>query len=68
MTAVRPDLPMTPLPAAPASAGVKAAQAAFFRAALDRAQAPAATPSTPGPVEAEPRREQRPGALLDIRV
>lgn len=68
MTAVRPDLPMTPLPAAPVAAGVKAAQAAFFRAALDRAQAPAATPNAPATTEAEPRREQRPGALLDIRV
>ena len=68
MTAVRPDLPVTPLPAAPSSAGIKAAQAAFFRAALDRAQTPAAPPSAPGSAEAEPRREQRPGALLDIRV
>lgn len=68
MTAVRPDLPMPPLPAAPVSAGARAAQAAFFRAALDRAQAPAATPNTPATTEAAPRREQRPGALLDIRV
>jgi hypothetical protein len=71
MTAVRPDLPLTPPTAAPAPAGVKAAQAAFFRAALDRAQAPAATPVTApaaATTQAEPRREQRPGALLDIRV
>ena len=68
MTTVRPDLPMTPLPATPASAGVKAAQAAFFRAALDRAQAPAAPDASPSTGQAEPRREQRPGALLDIRV
>ena len=68
MTAVRPDLAMTPLPATPVSAGARAAQAAFFRAALDRAQAPAAMPNAPATAEAEPRREQRPGALLDIRV
>ncbi|WP_333591744.1 hypothetical protein [Brevundimonas sp.] len=72
MTAVRPDLPLTPPTAAPAPAGVKAAQAAFFRAALDRAQAPvtapAATPNAAATAQAEPRREQRPGALLDIRV
>ena len=67
MTAVRPDLPITPLAAAPVSAGAKAAQAAFFRAALDRAQAPAAA-NAPATTEAQPRREQRPGALLDIRV
>lgn len=68
MTAVRPDPPLTPVTAAPAPAGVKAAQAAFFRAALDRAQAPAATPNPTTTTQAEPRREQRPGALLDIRV
>jgi hypothetical protein len=55
MTAVRPDLPLNPPPTAPATAQVKAAQAAFFRAALDRAQAPAATPPvTPGARPARP--------------
>lgn len=81
MTAVRPDLPFMPAPAGAAApnAGIKAAQAAFFRAALDRAQAPAATPVSgqvsvqaqtlsPAEVQAQPIREQRPGALLDIRV
>lgn len=68
MTAVRPDLPLTPPPTAPVTAGAKAAQAAFFRAALDRAQAPAAAANAPAPTETEPRREPRPGALLDIRV
>lgn len=81
MTAVRPDLPFMPAPAGAAApnAGIKAAQAAFFRAALDRAQAPAATPISvqvsvqaqtlsPTEVQAQPTREQRPGALLDIRV
>ena len=68
MTAVRPDLPLTPPPTAPATAEAKAAQAAFFRAALDRAQAPATTPHAPETAEAQPRREPRPGALLDIRV
>lgn len=83
MTAVRPDLPFMPAPAGAAApnAGIKAAQAAFFRAALDRAQAPATTPMsvqvsvqaqalspTEAQVQAQPIREQRPGALLDIRV
>lgn len=68
MTAVRPDLPLNPPLIAPATAEVRAAQAAFFRAALDRAQVPAAAPNTPATAQAEPRREQRPGALLDIRV
>ncbi|HRO33899.1 MAG TPA: hypothetical protein PLQ03_10855 [Brevundimonas sp.] len=77
MTAVRPDLPFMPAPAGAAApnAGIKAAQAAFFRAALDRAQAPAASPASvqaqtlsPAEVQAQPIREQRPGALLDIRV
>lgn len=68
MTAVRPDLPLTPPSAAPVAAGVKAAQAAFFRAALDRAQAPAVAQTATASAEPEPRREQRPGALLDIRV
>lgn len=68
MTAVRPDLPLTPSSPALATAAARSAQAAFFRAALDRAQAPAGTPATSSTGQAEPRREQRPGALLDIRV
>lgn len=67
MTAVRPDLPTTLFPTAPRPEGVRTAQAAFFRAALDRAQAPSAPVDTPA-AEAAPRRDQRPGALLDIRV
>ena len=44
------------------------AQAAFFRAALDRAQAPVMPPAASPNAETERPREQRPGALLDIRV
>ena len=76
MSAIRPDLPafgQTPAPSAGSAA--RDAQAAFFRAALDRAQAPAASPASvqaqtlsPAEVQAQPIREQRPGALLDIRV
>ena len=84
MTAVRPDLPVTPPPAAPAPAGVKAAQAAFFRAALGQTgaavKAPAAPPepsrtltpqitaTTRAAAAPDPERPLRPGSLLDIRI
>lgn len=70
MSAIRPDLPATVAPTAP-PATARAAQAAFFRAALDQASAPVApraqTASAPAQPETEPRLP-RPGALLDIRV
>jgi len=72
MSAIRPDLP-TSMPPAPAGQAVqmRAAQAAFFRAAMGEVQAtpqqrPATT--TAGSAEAETPRAPRPGQLLDIRV
>jgi hypothetical protein len=55
-------------PTAPAQA--RTAQAAFFRAALGQASAPAPTAVTAEPTAAgqSQERPQRPGALLDIRV
>ena len=74
MSAIRPDLPNT-LPAAnPAgpSAQAKAAQAAFFRAALGQAQAasqPQSQPTQAAPTaQAESLRLPRLGQHLDIRV
>jgi hypothetical protein len=67
------------MPAAPASAArataVRAAQQAFFRAALSGE--PAAAPAAPQPAptaatkttpEAQPQRYARPGSLVDIKV
>lgn len=75
MSAIRPDLPQSlpaTTPAGP-SAQARAAQAAFFRAALSEVQA-----TTPGPQapkgqtgrtsEPETPRLPRLGQLLDIRV
>ena len=79
MSTIRPDLPSN-LPAAnPAgpSAQVKAAQAAFFRAALGEVQAAAPrspaqpasqTPQATRPTQAESPRLPRLGQHLDIRV
>ena len=76
MSAIRPDIPQT-LPAVSSvgqSAQVKAAQAAFFRAALSEVQAtaprPQAAPATPGAQTAEPQSARLPrlGQHLDIRV
>lgn len=76
MSAIRPDIPQT-LPATTPtgqSAQVKAAQAAFFRAALNEVQATQArpqvaqTPLTAQASEPEAPRLPRLGQLLDIRV
>lgn len=68
MSAIRPDLPSSLPAATPAASQVRAAQAAFFRAALNEAGAmPAARPSM-STTESEQTPAQRPGALLDIRV
>ena len=78
MSAIRPDLPST-LPAGNPvgpSAQAKAAQAAFFRAALGQAQAIApqqAAPQAQATASAQTRatdqaRLPRLGQLLDIRV
>ena len=70
MSAIRPDLPITPQlqPAGP-SAAAKAAQAAFFRAAMAGAEAvPRPQSQTAATGESEPARSPRPGSLLDIRV
>ncbi|ADK99636.1 hypothetical protein [Brevundimonas subvibrioides] len=72
MSAIRPDLPAT-LPTAPNGQAVqmRAAQAAFFRAAMGDVQA--AAPQRPAPTTAtasasDTPRLPRPGQLLDIRV
>ena len=87
MSAIRPDLPATsspvrsqvPAPTA-GSAGARNAQAAFFRAAMEQAEAPqraasslepavTRTTASPGPGSGQPAdRNARPGSLLDIRV
>ena len=72
MSTIRPDLPqMTPSQPAGPSAAARAAQAAFFRAAMTSVEASAPRPQTPqaqSSGEAEPARLARPGSLLDIRV
>ncbi|WP_426038662.1 hypothetical protein [Brevundimonas sp. DC300-4] len=76
MSAIRPDIPQTlpaTTPAGP-SAQAKAAQAAFFRAALNEVQAAqprpqaAQTLQTPQASEPDSPRLPRLGQLLDIRV
>ncbi|MEQ7153640.1 hypothetical protein [Brevundimonas aurifodinae] len=68
MSAIRPDLPPSLPAATPAASQVRAAQAAFFRAALNEVGAAPAAPRSAPTTEPEPARAQRPGALLDIRV
>ena len=77
MSAIRPDLPSNLPAATPAgpSAQVKAAQAAFFRAALSDVQAtqarPQAAPTSQTAhttTQAESPRLPRLGQHLDIRV
>lgn len=72
MSAIRPDLPVAQPVVSGPSAQVRAAQAAFFRAALAEV-APVAAPATAAPpaqarAADETPRLSRPGALLDIRV
>jgi len=73
MSTIRPDLPSA-LPAAATgpAAQMRAAQAAFFRAAMGDVQAtPQQTPQprpTAAAAEPETPRAPRPGQLLDIRV
>jgi hypothetical protein len=77
MSVIRPDIPSTLPAAGPVgqSAQVKAAQAAFFRAALSEVQAAAprpqaaqATQQATRTTEPESPRLPRLGQLLDIRV
>ena len=76
MSAIRPDLPSSLPAASPAgpSAQAKAAQAAFFRAALGQVQAAAPPPQAPQMTEtARPTADESPrlprlGQLLDIKV
>lgn len=73
-----PPLRNAPVPAAAPQAqpprDVRAAQRAFFEAALGRAGAPepkAAKAEPPAPVDVskvEPQRYARPGSILDIKV
>jgi hypothetical protein len=68
MSTIRPDLTLSPLPATPVAAPLRAAQAAFFRAAPGEVTAAPVAPSPQGVREEEPAVARRPGALLDIRV
>lgn len=84
MSAIRPGLPLNTPAQGLDLPGARSAQAAFFRAALAQAAAPAptaavmsavrtATPARPAePPVAAPQREDprilRPGSYLDIRV
>jgi hypothetical protein len=65
------QLPATQTPSGPPAA-VRNAQAAFFRAALDQANAAPPRPIQPTTAGTEPQpaepRIGRPGSLLDIRV
>ncbi|MES2834733.1 MAG: hypothetical protein V4707_08510 [Pseudomonadota bacterium] len=70
MSAIRPDLPFAPQPQPIGpSAQARAAQAAFFKAALAGAETarPQAPPAAAGGEPEQPR-SPRPGSLLDIRV
>ena len=75
MSAIRPDIPQSlpaTTPAGP-SAQAKAAQAAFFRAALNEVQATAPRPQAQTTQTAQTSEPQSPrlprlGQLLDIRV
>jgi len=76
MSTIRPDLPSA-LPAAATgpAAQMRAAQAAFFRAAMGDVQAtpqqtpqPRPTAAAAAEPETETPRAPRPGQLLDIRV
>lgn len=71
MSAIRPDLPnIAPqVPAGP-TAGMRAAQAAFFKAALAGAETTPARPAATASAEqtTDAPRLPRPGQLLDIRV
>jgi hypothetical protein len=74
MSTIRPDLPSA-LPAAATgpAAQMRAAQAAFFRAAMGDVQAtpqqtPQPRPTAAAAAEPETPRAPRPGQLLDIRV
>jgi hypothetical protein len=74
MSSIRPDLPSALFPTHPAGPSpVRASRSDFFRAALEKAEGPAAGPSlaaaAPRPTPAAfEERPTRPGALLDIRV
>ncbi|WP_332657810.1 hypothetical protein [Brevundimonas sp.] len=74
MSAIRPDLISTLFPAhAPGASPVRASRSDFFKAALDKAEGPAAEPTlraaAPQPTPAAfEERPTRPGALLDIRI
>lgn len=73
MSAIRPDLISTLFPTHPAPSPVRASRSDFFKAALDKVEAPAAEPdlraAAPQPTTAPfEDRPTRPGALLDIRI
>jgi len=69
MSTIRPDIPFAPQPQpAGPSAQARAAQAAFFKAALAGVEAAPRPQLQAATGEAEQPRSPRPGSLLDIRV
>ena len=78
MNPIRPNFPPPATTARPVRPEARAAQRAFFEAALTRTAAPAGTKAEPlraaaaardgGQPEPEPGRYLRPGSLLDIKV
>lgn len=73
MSTIRPDLPLASPQTQGVPPGARAAQAAFFRAAMAGAEAVQPRPQpvqtmTAQTSEPEATRAVRPGSLLDIRV
>lgn len=71
MSAIRSDLPVPQTVISSPSTQVRAAQAAFFRAAMgeaSQAAAPGSSAASPSQPPSDGARLSRPGALLDIRV
>jgi hypothetical protein len=70
---VPPPTPQLPAVRPQPANDVRAAQRAFFAAALGEAQAqpqpqPARPAATPSPTVGEPERYPRPGSIIDIKV
>ena len=68
---VPPPTPQLPTVRPQPAADVRAAQRAFFAAAMGEAQAqpePPPRPAAAAPTAAEPDRYLRPGSIIDIKV
>lgn len=73
MSVLGPGIAPSPIPQTGAPVGARAAQAAFFRAAMGAAEIQPVAPIAsarpePRAAQADEARPTRPGALLDIRV